>query len=194
MIITQKPCISAHTARKIPCLGTESKWPVMLRGGQRTSSMWWMIASPSLWPYLDHGFYFSPQADVQHERHPLKSACMALAPLYEKQTAVSLNARTEQKEMSLHKRQKEGMLTTYCEVVNNSLGLALTDDMIPDTESMTLRSLHLLRKMPNEYGKLVWAKALRWDLFYNEYVLKVHFIKGFQDPIWKSMRLSWEST
>lgn len=56
-----------------------------------------------------------------------------------------------------------------------------------------MRFLQATSKAQILYAELLWAKALRCNQVYNEYLQKSNFFRGLEECIGKSMRLSWAS-
>lgn len=88
-----------------------------------------------------------------------------------KPVAAALNAIVSLPSKSC-RRQKEGNLTSYCEVVNNLLETYATDDVIVETEAEIMRYQQPWNKTPIEYAELLCSKALGCDRIYDKYVIK----------------------
>lgn len=94
---------------------------------------------------------------------------------------------------SLRRCQKQGTLTTYCDVECYLLESYSTGDVIPDTDAEIMRFNQPLNETPIKYVEFLWAQALRCNLVYNGYELKSNLIKGLEDSISHSMRSFWSS-
>lgn len=73
-------------------------------------------------------------------------------------------------------RHKQGTLSSYFKALNYSLGTYVSDDVIAETDADMICSTQLSNKLPTQYAKALWNKALRCNRVYEEYVPKGIFI------------------
>lgn len=67
-----------------------------------------------------------------------------------------------------HKSQKEGIVTSYCKVVNYLVETYETDDVIAEADADMMRFTLPSNKSPAEYAEGLCNKALRCDRVYDE--------------------------
>lgn len=77
----------------------------------------------------------------------------------------------------LHKRQKEGTVTLYCEAVNYFLETYATDDVIAEADDDMMRFTQPSNKSPTEYTEALWNKGFKRDRVYDEHVHKDIILK-----------------
>lgn len=65
-----------------------------------------------------------------------------------------------------HKRQKQGTVTSYCELVDYFLGTHATDRVIAKTDTGIMQFTQASNKSPTKYANALWNKAPRGDRVY----------------------------
>lgn len=92
------------------------------------------------------------------------------------QAAAFLKYRIASRSKSSCKHRKEGILTTYCEVVNYLLGTYATEDEGAKSIARIMRFTQPLNETVVNYAELLCAKLLFCVQVYDEYLMKGNFI------------------
>lgn len=78
----------------------------------------------------------------------------------------------------MHKLQKEGTVTSYCEAVEYLLGTYAMDDVLTETDAGMMGFTQPSSKSPTEYAEALWNKMPRCDKVYDKYEFKGTFYRG----------------